>query len=266
MKILLVEDDMALAMGIEYSLNSEGYEVEHLASYQEGISWMERYLSSAGQEIHLGLFDVMLPDGNGFELLTHFRKNGIDFPVIFLTAVSDEVNVVQGLELGADDYIAKPFRVKELISRIKAVARRYETSLSGNRTHETNHSAQNDVSELEAEKGKGNLCKYYRDVCIDPETVRVTKQNEHGKWEVLELTASEYRLLLFFVSNQGIVLERSQILERIFDGNGSFVDDNTLSVYIKRLREKIGDNDKNHPYIKTIRGVGYMMEKENVCE
>lgn len=235
-KALLLEDDEALAMGIEYSLLGEGYEVYRIASYKEGVEWLDKYKKDAN---YVALFDVMLPDGNGFDLLSLYRSKGVDFPVIFLTAVSDEINVVQGLDLGADDYISKPFRVKELLSRLNAVVRRYYRTNSQADSHIVN----------------------YRDISIHEQTANVYKKNEKGELLPIELTPSEYKLLLYFVHNQGILLERNVILERLFDSNGAFVDNNTLSVYIRRLREKIGDNDKDSPYIKTVHGVGYIMEK-----
>ncbi len=236
-KVLLLEDDEALAMGIEYSLLGEGYEVQRVASYKEGVEWLQQY--NKNETNIVALFDVMLPDGNGFDLLSLFRSKGIDFPVIFLTAVSDEINVVQGLDLGADDYISKPFRVKELLSRLNAVVRRY---------YRTNNNADSHIVN-------------YRDISINEQTASVYKKSEKGEFIPVELTPNEYKLLLYFVHNQGILLERSVILERLFDANGAFVDNNTLSVYIRRLREKIGDIDKNSPYIKTVHGVGYTMEK-----
>lgn len=255
MKILLVEDDMALSMGIKYSLENEGYIVESANSYQSGIEWMNNYITTRTrnkihgikneQENILGLFDVMLPDGNGFALLSEFKEHNIDIPVIFLTALSDEINVVQGLELGADDYISKPFRVKELMSRIKAVSRRYEKQ-----------SNKNEKTVVD------NKNIRYRDIEIDIRKAEVYKIVSEDK-ELLELTQNEYKLLIYFINNQGIVLNRNTILEKLFDSRGNFIDDNTLSVYIKRLREKIGDTDKDNPYIKTVRGVGYMMEKDN---
>ena len=186
----------------------------------------------------IGIFDVMLPDGNGFDLLKLMRKQGVDFPVVFLTAVSDENNVVQGLDIGADDYITKPFHVKELMSRLKAVIRRYRIG-------------ENDISE--------NHIFTYKDLIIDTHSATVYKEVESNR-EKIELTHSEYRLLLLFLNNKNIVLERSVILDKIFDSNGSFVDDNTLSVYIKRLRIKLGEEYDGEPYIKTVRGIGYIME------
>ena len=253
MKVLLLEDDAALAMGIVYSLKNEGYEVEHIKSYAEGVKWLDMNKSNASEIV--ALFDVMLPDGNGFDMLRAFQAQGVDIPVLFLTAVSDEVNVVQGLDLGADDYITKPFRVKELISRLNAVCRRYYRQKDTVKIDEA-------CTTAGESKEKDGVFRY-RDLSINTRTAIVMRTSDIGESINIELTPGEYKMLLYFIDNQGIVLERSRILERLFDSNGAFIDDNTLSVYIKRLREKIGDIDRNAPYIKTVRGVGYMMEKEN---
>ena len=240
MKILLVEDDVALAMGISYSLKQEGYEVIHCDTYEKAVCKIDGL--EKGSSV-LGIFDVMLPDGNGFDLLEHIRGEGSDIPVVFLTAMSDEVNVIQGLDLGADDYIAKPFRVRELVSRIKAVSRRYE---------------------INEDKKIGNLRNKfvrYKDLEIDISSAKTYKLDASGERKSLELTPNEYRLLMLFLENQGVTLSRNSILEKIFDGFGNYVDDNTLSVYMKRLREKIGDDGKDNSYIRTVRGVGYIMEK-----
>lgn len=246
-RILLLEDDASLAMGIEYSLKSEGYEVTHIPTFNEGKSWIDSYDKS--KDI-VGVFDVMLPDGNGFELLKLMRERGVDFPVVFLTAVSDETNIVQGLDIGADDYITKPFHVKELMSRLKAVIRRYRIG---------EERFNDDVNgEFKAEIGEDYIFTH-KDLIIDTRSAAVYKTDGLDK-EKIELTQSEYKLLLLFLSNKNIVLERNVILDKIFDSNGSYVDDNTLSVYIKRLRIKLGEEFEGKPYIKTIRGIGYIME------
>lgn len=233
--IVLVEDDEALAMGLTYSLKKEGYKVMVISSYKEGINYLNNIKN---YENMLGLFDVMLPDGNGFDLFAEYKKAGIDMPVIFLTAVSEEINIVQGLDMGADDYITKPFKVKELLSRIKAVLRRYYQCYI---------------------RDESSLIRY-KNLVIDESTavVKIVGETEN----TVELTSSEYRLLLYFLHNQGIVLTRNTLLEKLFDNKGSYVDDNTLSVYIRRIREKLecGRNE----YIKTVHGLGYIMEKENV--
>lgn len=233
--IILVEDDEALTMGLTYSLKKEGYKVTVISSYKEGINYLNNIKNHQNM---LGLFDVMLPDGNGFDLYTEYKKAGMDIPVIFLTAVSEEINIVQGLDMGADDYITKPFKVKELLSRIKAVLRRYYRS---------------DI------KGESSLIRY-KNLVVDESkaVVKIVSETEN----IVELTSSEYRLLLYFLHNQGIVLTRNTLLEKLFDNKGTYIDDNTLSVYIRRIREKL-ECGKNE-YIKTVHGLGYIMEKENV--
>lgn len=233
--ILLLEDDNALAMGLIYSLQKEGYIVKRICGYREGLNYMH---SHSGWDRTLGIFDVMLPDGDGISLLEAYRENGINFPVIFLSALSDEINIVQGLDIGGDDYITKPFKVKELMSRIKAVIRRcyigsFDDTIQGIR---------------------------YKNLLVDESTATVSFITPGYENVTLDLTANEYRLLLIFIHNQGILLTRELLLQRLYDNHGSFVDDNTLSVYIRRLREKLGEN---RDIIKTVHGMGYIMEKEN---
>lgn len=220
-RILIVEDDKTIAMGIEYALQQEGFETQvcHSAgSARESIN---------SSDYDLIILDVSLPDGNGFELCKMIREKG-NTPVIFLTVRDEEVNVVMGLDMGADDYITKPFRVRELVSRIKSVLRRYDGQAAGS---------------VEINIG---------DVRINPKEARVYKNGRE-----LLLTALEYRLLLILARNGGQVLTRTQILEGIWDVAGDFVNDNTLSVYIKRLREKIEDDPARPAIIKTVRGLGY---------
>ncbi|MDA3129030.1 response regulator transcription factor [Aliibacillus thermotolerans] len=222
MNILLVEDDRTIASGLEYSLTQEGFETffcQHASSAREVIH-------NQIAEIDLCLFDLSLPDGSGYDLCKLVKKYR-DIPVIFLTAFDDEVNVVMGLDMGADDYITKPFRIRELISRIKSVLRRYQRHQSKN------------VIEL-------------NNVHINIIDGKVYKD---GK-EIL-LTALEYRLLLIFANHIGQVLTRAQLLDRIWDVGGDFVNDNTLTVYVKRLREKLEDDPQQPTLIKTVRGVGY---------
>lgn len=220
-KILIVEDDKTIALGIEYSLKQEGFQTE----VAHDKSSAEKILQTS--EFNLVLLDVSLPDGNGFDLCRTIREQG-DTPVIFLTVRDEEVNVVMGLDIGADDYVTKPFRVRELISRIKSVLRRYE---------------QQPPQKTEIRLGE---------VLIDTAQARVFKQ---GK-EII-LTALEYRLLLTLANHAGQVLSRKQILEHIWDVAGDFVNDNTLTVYIKRLREKIEDDPHRPKLIQTVRGLGY---------
>ncbi|MEK4350637.1 response regulator transcription factor [Paenibacillus sp. FSL R5-0475] len=223
MKIFLVEDDRTIASGLEYSLQQDHFET--LLCYDATSA--KAMLSERLSELTLCIFDLSLPDGSGYELCKIVKAQS-DIPVIFLTAIDDEVNVVMGLDMGADDYITKPFRIRELLSRIKSVLRRY------------NKQAQTQ-SNIELENIRINTLEG-----------KVYKNGD----EVL-LTALEYRLLLIFANHVGQVLSRNQLLERIWDVAGEFVNDNTLSVYIKRLREKLEDNPQEPTLIKTVRGLGY---------
>jgi two-component system, OmpR family, response regulator VicR len=225
MKILLVEDDKTIASGLDYSLQQDDYET---ILCHNAVS-AKRVLSEKLNEIDLCLFDLSLPDGTGYELCELVKKQS-DKPVIFLTALDDEVNVVMGLDMGADDYITKPFRIRELLSRIKSVLRRY------NRQLQTQPKTNIEIETIHINTLEGKVFK-------------------NGD-EVL-MTALEYRLLLIFANHIGQVLTRNQLLERIWDVAGDFVNDNTLTVYIKRLREKLEDNPQSPTIIKTIRGMGY---------
>jgi len=221
MKILLVEDDKIIASGICYSLAQEGYEVTHCLNSAQAREELSQ--NSFG----MAILDINLPDGNGYDICKYIKEKK-DIPVIFLTAIDDEVNVVMGLDMGADDYITKPFRIRELLSRIRSINRRYG----------------------KAESSKTVL--EFGGLKIDTAQAKVYK----GQNEIL-LTSLEYRLLLIFANNQGQVLSRNQILESLWDFAGEFVNDNTLTVYIKRLREKIEDDIQNPQIIRTIRGIGY---------
>ena len=213
MKILFVEDDQAIALGLVYSLEKEGYEVIHCVSQKAALGLLE------AQVFDLLLLDVSLPDGDGYTICKQ-AKHLHDVPVIFLTALDDEVNVVMGLDLGGDDYVTKPFRIKELLSRIKSVLRRY----------------QKDALDI---------------VQIQHLEIHIREGKVYREGSEVFLTALEYRQ----------VLSRSQLLEGIWDVAGDFVNDNTLSVYIKRLREKLEKDAAEPEIIKTIRGRGYRMEK-----
>ena len=223
MKILFVEDDQAIALGLVYSLEKEGYEVIHCVSQKAALGLLET------QVFDLLLLDVSLPDGDGYTICKQ-AKHLHDVPVIFLTALDDEVNVVMGLDLGGDDYVTKPFRIKELLSRIKSVLRRY----------------QKEALDI---------------VQIQHLEIHIREGKVYREGSEVFLTALEYRLLMVFVNHQGQVLSRSQLLEGIWDVAGDFVNDNTLSVYIKRLREKLEKDAAEPEIIKTIRGRGYRMEK-----
>lgn len=225
MTVLVVEDDEIILDGLKYSLMQEGYEV----LTAEDVAGAMALLQSARQ-LDFCLLDVMLPDGNGFEICEEIRKSS-EVPILFLTACDDEVSTVRALETGADDYIAKPFRIRELLARMKAILRR---SSRENRM---------DSSVVRVGDNEVNL-----------QTGKVYRSNEE-----IVLTAMEYKLLLVFISHRGQVLSRSQILDLIWDEVGDFVNDNTLSVYVKRLRRKLSDIGENQ-LIQTVRGMGYRMD------
>ncbi len=219
-QILLVEDDKTIVMGLEYTLRQEGYGVTVCYT-----------AAQAGQALSspfdLALLDLSLPDGSGYDICRAIREKS-DTPVVFLTACDEEVNIVMGLDMGADDYITKPFRIRELLSRLRTVLRRAEKT----------------------EENRDEL--KLGPVLINTRQAKVTKNGA----EVL-LTALEYRLLLTLATHPGQLLSRSQLLEGIWDIAGDFVTDNTLSVYIKRLREKIEDDPGIPKLIHTVRGLGY---------
>lgn len=222
-KILLLEDDVSLIDGLVYSLERNGFSLDVVRTVKDA----ENYLSK--HEYDLLLLDVTLPDGTGFEVCGHVRKIGSDVPIIFLTAADEEINVIRGLDSGGDDYITKPFKLGELCSRIKALLRR-----AGMKTKK-------DTSVLHA-----------GDITIDLLSSRVLFKNK-----TLDLTAAEYRLLCLLLRNVNMVVTRNMILDELWDGSGNFVDDNTLSVYIRRLREKV-EKDPSHPeHLMTVRGFGY---------
>ena len=224
MDIFLLEDDEAIGIGLTYSLENEGYNVTLAKSVKEAEKIIDE------KEFSLYILDLTLPDGSGYDVCKRIKAKG-DLPVIFLTAYDDEVNVIMGFELGADDYISKPFRVKELMLRIKSVMRRYSNETSDG------------IIKINNLKINTNEAKVY-------------KNNE----EII-LTAMEYRLLLILLSNRGKVLSRTALLENIWDVAGDFVEDNTLTVYIKRLRDKIEEDPAKPEFIKTVRGLGYVFEK-----
>lgn len=225
MNIFVLEDDDAIGIGLTYSLENEGYTVTLAKTVSQAMDIINEKTFS------LYILDLTLPDGSGYDVCKKIKAAG-DLPVIFLTAYDDEVNVVMGFELGADDYIAKPFRVKELLVRIKSVLRRY------------NKESADGIIRL-------------KDIIINTNEAKVYKNSSE-----IVLTAMEYRLLLILLNNRGQVLSRNQLLENIWDIDGDFVEDNTLTVYIKRLRDKIEEEPNKPVYIKTVRGLGYMIEND----
>lgn len=218
-KILLIEDNETIIMGLKYSLEQENFNVESAQNIVTAKSKIKN------QDYDLYLLDIGLPDGQGYEVCKTIKQKG-KFPVIFLTAKDEETDVVKGLDMGADDYVIKPFRTRELISRIKSVLRRYE---------------KDNISESKIE------CQ---NIIIDNNTAKVYKNGQ----EVI-LTSLEYKILLMLFNNRNILVTREKILDKIWDVAGNFVNDNTLTVYIKRIREKL--DDKDGKIIQTVRGIGY---------
>lgn len=218
--ILLIEDNEIISNGLAFTLKQEGYNILEARNAREAEIMLEK-------SINLVILDITLPDGNGFELCNKIKKEK-DIPVIFLTAKDEEKDVVQGLELGADDYVIKPFRTRELISRIKNIIRRYKQG-----------------------EERSNV------INVKNITINLDKNLAYKNGKELELTALEYRILQMLLSNAGQIITREQILDKIWDIAGNFVNDNTLTVYIKRIREKIEDDATKPEIIKTVRGIGY---------
>lgn len=220
-KILLVEDDKAIVSNLTEFLTKEGFEVKSTSGQSSALALLDN------ERFDLVLLDISLSDGSGYTVCKAVKAD-YHIPVIFLTASGDEYSTVAGFDLGADDYIPKPFRPRELVSRIKNILR-----LTGN---------------------VGSVIKLGE---VNVDTVKGTA-SKNGK--DLYLSALEYRLLLVFINNRGIVLSRNKLLESIWDIAGEFVNDNTLTVYIKRLREKIEEDPQNPTIIKTVRGLGYKVD------
>lgn len=220
--ILLVEDDRMIIENLTEFLKTEGFQVWSADGQEKAMKILRN------QHFDLILLDITLAQGNGYSTCTQIKSH-YEIPIIFLTALDDEFSVVIGLDMGADDYISKPFRPRELVSRMRTVLRR-------------NSKTPNFLS-----------C---REIRIDPVKGIVTKRGEE-----IFLSALEYRLLLVFFQHRGMVMSRSMLLEEIWDIAGEHVNDNTLTVYIKRLRDKIEDNPQEPKIIKTVRGLGYKMEE-----
>ena len=219
-KLLLVEDDATLIRMVQDFLTSDGFQVCAVTGQTAAQAAMDR------EKPDLALVDISLAEGNGFGVFADAKSRGI--PVIFLTASSDEFSVVTGLDMGADDYISKPFRPRELVSRIRNVLRRTKKRTS--------------IISL------GDL------------TIDTDRGSVHRGGQEVYLSALEYKLLLVFLQHRGQTLTRDRLLEEIWDCAGDFVSDNTLTVYIKRLREKIEPEPQNPRYIRTVRGLGYRLE------
>ena len=220
-RILLVEDDKGIVTNLTEYLTKEGYAVKNASGQKDALQFVKN------EKFDLVLLDISLSEGNGFSVCKAI-KSDYNIPVIFLTASGDEYSTVTGFELGADDYIAKPFRPRELVSRIKNILRL---------------------------TGGANSVIWLDNIMVDVDKGIVSKNGKD-----LYLSALEYRLLLVFLGNRGIVLSRTQLLDAIWDIASDFVNDNTLTVYIKRLREKLEEDPQNPEIIKTVRGLGYKVE------
>ncbi len=224
--ILVVEDDDIIVEGLKLSLQQEGYEVLVAGTKEEALACLN---GERQGEMELCLLDIMLPDGNGYEICSEIRKKN-SMPILFLTACDDEIHTVLALEQGADDYITKPFHIRELLARMKAVLRRSRGIVA--------ETVINNIGENR----------------IDVQSARVYRNGN----EVI-LTAMEYKLLLILLKNRGQILPRQKILDLLWDDAGGYVNDNTLTVYIKRLRSKLEDSDGY--YIETVRGLGYRLNR-----
>lgn len=227
-RIMLLEDDSSLVDGLRYSLGKNGFEVSVAGTVGDALSLLKNT-----DAYDLLILDVALPDGTGFEVCEKVRKRGSSVPILFLTAADEEVQVIRGLDSGGDDYVTKPFRIGELCSRIRALLRR------------------NGISK----QGSGDILEC-GDLRFDFPGNRVWLREES-----LELTAGEYRLLSLLVRNANRIVTRSRILEELWDKDGEFVDDNTISVYIRRLREKIEDAPSSPEHLITVRGFGYQWKE-----
>lgn len=215
-KIFLLEDDVFLRDGLTEMLSKEKYNVASASAIREAKQCIMQ------DHYDLIILDVMLPDGDGFSFCSELRTLGINTPILFLTACDDEIQIVRGLDSGADDYVTKPFKLLELLSRVRALIRR-----SSNATIKS------------------------KNIVIDTTNITVKKNDEQ-----IFVTKTEFQLLSYLLRNSGVIVTRAALLQSIWDDNGEFIDDNTLSVHISRLREKIGAN-----HIVTIRGVGYRWEE-----
>ena len=227
--ILVIEDDYYLNRAISFKLQKEGFEVFSAASLQEGRKLLTQH------EIHLLILDVSLPDGNGFAFCREIRKNN-SVLIIFLTACDQETDIVLGYDLGADDYLTKPFSLMVLISKIRALLRR---------------------SQLSPE----NVGIRSGDITFYPATMQLCKYQQ-----AINLSKTELKLLSYFLNNPRQIITREQFLQHLWDSQGDDLDENTLAVNIRRLREKIEDDPSRPRYIKTVRGIGYIWGERCVSD
>ena len=220
-KILLLEDDLSLINGLSFAFKKQGYELDNARTVKEAQAFWKT------ENYDMLVIDVTLPDGSGFDFCREVRQTS-KVPIIFLTALDDEINTIMGLDMGADDYITKPFKLGVLLSRINALLRRARDF----HTEDT------------------QLCS--NGIVIDLLQSQVLKGNE-----VLDLTAGEYKLLCLLMQNPNIVLTKEQILDKLWDCEGNFIDNSTLTVYIRRLRMKVEGNPSEPKMLLTVRGIGY---------
>lgn len=243
-RILLLEDDHSLIDGLEYSLQKNNFTVETVRSVSEALKKL--YRPDLIGQYDLLLLDVTLPDGTGFEVCERVRRENRQIPIVFLTASDEEVNVIRGLDGGGDDYITKPFKLGELCSRLRALLRR-----AGLSRQTEDASSQKDEPNRAPKKEDAN-CIVSGSLMIDLAASRVILDGKP-----LDLTRAEYRLLSLLVRNADRVVTRDIIFDELWDHMGSFVDDNTLSVYIRRLREKLESDPSKPEHLVTARGFGY---------
>lgn len=220
-RLLLLEDDQSLIDGLVYALTKEGFALDVAMTVREARAQL------AVQTYDLLLLDQTLPDGSGLALCGEVRAGGNAVPIIFLTAMDEEIQVIRALDAGGDDYITKPFKLGELCSRIRAQLRR------------------------------SGMLRQQEQEPVTEGTVRIEGGRAYREEEPLELTATELRLLACFLRNRGQVLTREQLLAALWDEDANFVDDNTLSVYIRRLREKVERDPSAPQHLRTVRGLGY---------
>lgn len=249
-RILLVEDDQALSAGLIYALGREGFAVELARTLAEART----VLVAADPLPDLLVLDILLPDGYGYDLCNELRSGQLQascclLPIIYLSACDSEINITMGLDEGGDDYLTKPFRIRELISRIRAVLRRGRTA--GVRSSAAG------AAEPQTGLGAGveTGCLQVGDLILDPLRYKVWLHHQE-----ITLTALEFRLLQFLMRHEGRVLARNQLLGALWDDRENFIDDNTLSVHIRHLREKIEQNPARPNRILTVRGVGYRLD------
>ena len=227
MKILIIEDDLSLINGLSFAVKKQGYKLDVARTRCEAAAiW-------TNGKYDLIILDVSLPDGSGFDICRKIRQTS-NVPIIFLTAADEETDIIMGLDMGGDDYITKPFKLAVLLSKINAILRR------------SSH-----FSQAGTELSSNGI------------TVQLLRGTVYKNGTEIDLTAGEYKLLRLFMENQGLVLSPEQILSKLWDHDGNYVDNNTLTVYIRRLRTKIEDNPSDPKIILTIRRMGYKWNTDN---